>query len=196
MLRNWTTTWKIVLDDLIMVSWFWWTLSRRVNPKWVIFHSLISTDRQYMRNIVTIDPSWLTEAAPHFYRQRHPNSLPHWETLVQWWLPTRIRFQEPVHLPYGSGLASWSYFELKSTWIVRIIRIEAILLHQPGQTLNFTYTWKRQQHIEYYTSKSLAHGYHSILVCRLVFSLLAYVTLVHIHYIHELGGLLVVDKII
>ncbi|KAI5590949.1 hypothetical protein BDE02_04G045100 [Populus trichocarpa] len=40
----------------------------RVNPKWVIYHSLVSTDRQYMRNVMTVDPSWLTEAAPHFFQ--------------------------------------------------------------------------------------------------------------------------------
>lgn len=41
----------------------------RVNPKWVIYHSIVSTDRHYMRNAISIDPSWLTEAAPQFYQQ-------------------------------------------------------------------------------------------------------------------------------
>ncbi|KAH7856408.1 hypothetical protein Vadar_000979 [Vaccinium darrowii] len=49
----------------------------RVNPKWVIYHSLVSTDRQYMRNVISIDPSWLIEAAPHFYQHHQPNSIPH-----------------------------------------------------------------------------------------------------------------------
>lgn len=47
----------------------------RVNPKWVIFNSLVSTDRKYMRNVMTIDPSWLLEAAPHFYKLQQPNLL-------------------------------------------------------------------------------------------------------------------------
>lgn len=42
----------------------------RVNPKWVVFHSIVSTDRQYMRNVMSIDPSWLTEVAPQFYQHR------------------------------------------------------------------------------------------------------------------------------
>ncbi|PWA79926.1 RNA helicase family protein [Artemisia annua] len=45
----------------------------RVNPKWVIYNSLVSTDRQYMRNVISIDPSWLREAAPHFYQQQPLN---------------------------------------------------------------------------------------------------------------------------
>ncbi|KAH8511771.1 hypothetical protein H0E87_009088 [Populus deltoides] len=50
----------------------------RVNPKWVIYHSLVSTDRQYMRNVMTVDPSWLTEAAPHFFQhQRRPDPIVH-----------------------------------------------------------------------------------------------------------------------
>ncbi|KAI4296862.1 hypothetical protein L6164_036782 [Bauhinia variegata] len=47
----------------------------RVNPKWVIYTSLVSTDKQYMRNVSTIDPSWLMEAAPHFYQQQRPHHL-------------------------------------------------------------------------------------------------------------------------
>ncbi|XP_047969918.1 probable pre-mRNA-splicing factor ATP-dependent RNA helicase DEAH9 [Salvia hispanica] len=42
----------------------------RVNPKWVIYHSIVSTERQYMRNVITIEPSWLPEAAPHFYHRQ------------------------------------------------------------------------------------------------------------------------------
>ncbi|KAK6149987.1 hypothetical protein DH2020_017512 [Rehmannia glutinosa] len=48
----------------------------RVNPKWVIFHSIVSTDRQYMRNVMSIDPSWLTEVAPQFYQQQQINPRP------------------------------------------------------------------------------------------------------------------------
>ncbi|KAG7547030.1 Helicase C-terminal [Arabidopsis suecica] len=42
----------------------------RVNPKWVVYQSIVSTERQYMQNVVTINPSWLTEVAPHFYQNR------------------------------------------------------------------------------------------------------------------------------
>nr|XP_016509368.1 PREDICTED: probable pre-mRNA-splicing factor ATP-dependent RNA helicase DEAH9 [Nicotiana tabacum] len=48
----------------------------RVNPKWIVYHSLVSTDRQYMRNVITVDPSWLTEAAPHFYQKQMHSSIP------------------------------------------------------------------------------------------------------------------------
>ncbi|KAI5331704.1 hypothetical protein L3X38_021830 [Prunus dulcis] len=49
----------------------------RVNPKWVLYHSLVSTDKQYMRNVISIDPSWLTEAAPHFYQHQRLKSMVH-----------------------------------------------------------------------------------------------------------------------
>ncbi|CAL9208824.1 probable pre-mRNA-splicing factor ATP-dependent RNA helicase DEAH9 isoform X1 [Musa acuminata AAA Group] len=48
----------------------------RVNPKWVVYHSLVSTNKHYMRNVIAIDPSWLIEAAPHFYQVRTPNLAP------------------------------------------------------------------------------------------------------------------------
>ncbi|KAI3407237.1 RNA helicase [Psidium guajava] len=49
----------------------------RVNPKWIVYHSIVSTDRQYMRNVATIEPSWLREVAPHFYRQDGPDPMLH-----------------------------------------------------------------------------------------------------------------------
>ncbi|KAL0305674.1 UNVERIFIED_CONTAM: putative pre-splicing factor ATP-dependent RNA helicase DEAH9 [Sesamum radiatum] len=49
----------------------------RVNPKWVVFHSIVSTDRQYMRNVISIDPSWLTDTAPQFYQHQQLNPRPH-----------------------------------------------------------------------------------------------------------------------
>ncbi|XVF25701.1 hypothetical protein REPUB_Repub13aG0236300 [Reevesia pubescens] len=49
----------------------------RDNPKCVIYHSLVSTDRQYMRNVISIDPSWLTEVVPHVYQQQRHNPVIH-----------------------------------------------------------------------------------------------------------------------
>ncbi|KMZ56447.1 putative ATP-dependent RNA helicase [Zostera marina] len=49
------------------------SILHRVNPKWVVYHSLVSTDKHYMRNVIAINPSWLTEAAPHFYHFQKPN---------------------------------------------------------------------------------------------------------------------------
>ncbi|KAF3451388.1 hypothetical protein FNV43_RR07483 [Rhamnella rubrinervis] len=46
----------------------------RVNPKWVIYHSLVSTDRRYMRNVTSVEPSWLREAAPHYYKHQPPSN--------------------------------------------------------------------------------------------------------------------------
>ncbi|CAD6343173.1 unnamed protein product [Miscanthus lutarioriparius] len=49
----------------------------RVNPKWVVYQSLVSTDKHYMRNVIAIEASWLTEAAPHFYQFRTLNPALH-----------------------------------------------------------------------------------------------------------------------
>jgi pre-mRNA-splicing factor ATP-dependent RNA helicase DHX16 len=36
-------------------------------PKWIIYHELVFTSKEYMRQVIDIDPKWLTETAPHFY---------------------------------------------------------------------------------------------------------------------------------
>ena len=38
-------------------------------PDYVIFHELISTSNEYMRNTVMVEPRWLVELAPNFYRK-------------------------------------------------------------------------------------------------------------------------------
>lgn len=37
-------------------------------PRWVVYHELVMTTKEYMRNIVVIDGKWLLEVAPHYYK--------------------------------------------------------------------------------------------------------------------------------
>lgn len=37
-------------------------------PRWVVYHELVLTTKEYMRNVVVIDGKWLLEVAPHYYR--------------------------------------------------------------------------------------------------------------------------------
>lgn len=36
--------------------------------EYVIYHSLVLTSREYMSQVTAIDPTWLVESAPHFYK--------------------------------------------------------------------------------------------------------------------------------
>uniref|UniRef100_A0A7R9YV67 RNA helicase n=1 Tax=Chlamydomonas euryale TaxID=1486919 RepID=A0A7R9YV67_9CHLO len=37
-------------------------------PDWVIYHELILTTKEYMREVMAIDPKWLVELAPRFFK--------------------------------------------------------------------------------------------------------------------------------
>jgi ATP-dependent RNA helicase DHX8/PRP22 len=45
------------------------------NPEYVIYHELVLTTKEYMRNILVIDAKWLYELAPSFYKQADPNRI-------------------------------------------------------------------------------------------------------------------------
>jgi ATP-dependent RNA helicase DHX8/PRP22 len=45
------------------------------NPEWVVYHELVLTTKEYMRNVLAIDPKWLVELAPNFYKQGDPSKL-------------------------------------------------------------------------------------------------------------------------
>ncbi|KAI8051663.1 P-loop containing nucleoside triphosphate hydrolase protein [Syncephalis plumigaleata] len=38
------------------------------NPEWVIYHELVLTTKEYMREVTAVEPKWLVEAAPTFFR--------------------------------------------------------------------------------------------------------------------------------
>ena len=44
-------------------------------PEWVIYHELVMTTREYMRECTAIEPKWLVEAAPTFFKVVDPKAL-------------------------------------------------------------------------------------------------------------------------
>ena len=38
-------------------------------PEWVIYHELVLTSKEYMRNVIEIKAEWLLEVAPHFWKE-------------------------------------------------------------------------------------------------------------------------------
>ncbi|CAG8496477.1 12910_t:CDS:10, partial [Acaulospora colombiana] len=47
----------------------------QVNPKWVIYYELVLTSKEYMRQVMEIQPEWLLEAAPYYYSKTELDSL-------------------------------------------------------------------------------------------------------------------------
>ena len=39
-------------------------------PRWLLYHELVFTTKEYMRQIITVKPEWLSEIAPHYYQVR------------------------------------------------------------------------------------------------------------------------------
>uniref|UniRef100_A0A0B7B2H2 RNA helicase n=1 Tax=Arion vulgaris TaxID=1028688 RepID=A0A0B7B2H2_9EUPU len=44
-------------------------------PDWVIYHELVLTTKEYMREVTAIDPRWLVEFAPKFFKHSDPTKL-------------------------------------------------------------------------------------------------------------------------
>ena len=45
------------------------------NPEWIIYHELVLTTKEYMRNVMTLNPKWLVDFAPKFYKKADPKYL-------------------------------------------------------------------------------------------------------------------------
>ena len=45
------------------------------NPEWLIYHELVLTTKEYMRNVMAIEPKWLIELAPKFYQKGDPTKM-------------------------------------------------------------------------------------------------------------------------
>lgn len=46
-----------------------------VRPKWVIFYELVLTSKEFMRSVMPLQPEWLMEVAPHYYKPKDVESL-------------------------------------------------------------------------------------------------------------------------
>lgn len=46
-----------------------------VMPRWVVYHELVLTTKEYMRQVSEIRPEWLVELAPHYYSKREVEDL-------------------------------------------------------------------------------------------------------------------------
>lgn len=44
-------------------------------PEWVVYHELVMTSKEYMREITAIDPKWLVEVAPNFFQVNSGSKL-------------------------------------------------------------------------------------------------------------------------
>ncbi|EDV98738.1 pre-mRNA-splicing factor ATP-dependent RNA helicase DHX16 [Drosophila grimshawi] len=39
-------------------------------PRWVLYHELVFTSKEYMRQVIEIESKWLLEVAPHYYKAK------------------------------------------------------------------------------------------------------------------------------
>ncbi|KAJ3324084.1 DEAH-box ATP-dependent RNA helicase prp22 [Boothiomyces sp. JEL0866] len=44
-------------------------------PEWVIYHGLVMTTKEYMREVISIESKWLVEVAPNYYKAVDANAL-------------------------------------------------------------------------------------------------------------------------
>uniref|UniRef100_A0A667ZVH0 ATP-dependent RNA helicase DHX8 n=1 Tax=Myripristis murdjan TaxID=586833 RepID=A0A667ZVH0_9TELE len=63
-------------------------------PEWLVYHELVLTTKEYMREVTTIDPRWLVEFAPAFYRVSDPTRLSR-QKKQQKLEPLYNRYEEP-----------------------------------------------------------------------------------------------------
>ena len=68
------------------------------NPEWVIYHELVLTSKEYMREVCAIEPKWLVDVAPNFFRFSDPTLISHRKKQEK---------LEPLHLKYNSDPNAW-----------------------------------------------------------------------------------------
>ncbi|KAD2028399.1 hypothetical protein E3N88_41991 [Mikania micrantha] len=44
-------------------------------PDWVIYHELVMTTKEYMREVAVVDPKWLVQLAPRFFKASDPTKI-------------------------------------------------------------------------------------------------------------------------
>jgi len=63
-------------------------------PEWVVFHEVVQTTKEYMREVTAVDAKWLVEFAPAFYKHSDPTKLSKFKQ-TQRIEPLFNKFEEP-----------------------------------------------------------------------------------------------------
>ncbi|KAM9335988.1 ATP-dependent RNA helicase DHX8-like isoform 2-T2 [Symphorus nematophorus] len=84
---------RTVIDQQVVYLHPSSTLFNR-QPEWLVYHELVLTTKEYMREVTTIDPRWLVEFAPAFYRVADPTRLSR-QKRQQKLEPLYNRYEEP-----------------------------------------------------------------------------------------------------
>ena len=63
-------------------------------PEWVVFHEVVQTTKEYLREVTTIDAKWLVEFAPAFFRFSDPTKLSKFKQ-TQRIEPLHNKYEEP-----------------------------------------------------------------------------------------------------
>jgi ATP-dependent RNA helicase DHX8/PRP22 len=45
------------------------------NPEWLVYHELVLTSKEYLRECCTLEPHWLPELAPNLFTRADPTKL-------------------------------------------------------------------------------------------------------------------------
>lgn len=80
--------------DLTMEQVLYWRLELSLWPPRVVYHELVLTTKEYMREVTTIDPRWLVEFAPAFFKVSDPTKLSK-QKKQQRLEPLYNRYEEP-----------------------------------------------------------------------------------------------------
>uniref|UniRef100_A0A3P8WAF3 ATP-dependent RNA helicase DHX8 n=1 Tax=Cynoglossus semilaevis TaxID=244447 RepID=A0A3P8WAF3_CYNSE len=84
---------RTVIDQQVVYLHPSSTLFNR-QPEWLVYHELVLTTKEYMREVTTIDPRWLVEFAPAFFRIADPTRLSR-QKRQQKLEPLYNRYEEP-----------------------------------------------------------------------------------------------------
>lgn len=64
------------------------------SPEWVIYHELVMTSKEYMREVTIIDPRWLVDVAPAYFQLGDPRQLSK-KKLAEKIVPLHNKFEGP-----------------------------------------------------------------------------------------------------
>ena len=65
----------VILVFLVLHAYWYWICVNSLcllqnPPRWIVYHELVLTSKEYARTVTEIRPDWLLEIAPHMYSSK------------------------------------------------------------------------------------------------------------------------------
>ncbi|KAL8160868.1 hypothetical protein V2J09_012357 [Rumex salicifolius] len=92
-------------------------------PDWVIYHELVMTTKEYMREVTVVDPKWLVELAPRFFKVSDPTKMSKRKRQEQWQDDIELDHLFFMNWPFRARIPEQGFEKFEISLLIEMVAV-------------------------------------------------------------------------